>query len=189
MSFEPMVRLSEFDIARLKGIVGLGAKKEKAEKAAKEERAAAVPQSVERMPAAPMAPTAPPAMGIDVSQSRDVFVKIETHPELENTIRASREDIGALDKVIAGLNSVQTKREEALTTFAQNLATLEQKLATIEQLLSAPLPIHPEQFVSLEIGGTPAAQAASQEWQPVETAPEGYTPPETWEEAAPKEER
>ena len=141
----PTEKLTESDINRLKGIVGLGSTPAPEPQPATPEKT----QEEQIMPTPVNAPIQTqannhiePAKPVETKPKTQVetelFVKIDEHTEVANQLINAKKDIKYIADTISLLGKAEKLKAEAIERLESHLNTLDEKLADVEEKLSAP---------------------------------------------------
>ncbi len=139
----PPERLTESDINRLRGVVGLGATK------SPESQNTAVQKQEEKIMPTPlnMPPVSAPVNNLiepkehpkpKTQVETELFVKIDEHTEVAKELIEAKRDIKSIAETISLLGKAEKLKAEAIERLDSHLDTLDAKLIDVESKLTAP---------------------------------------------------
>ncbi len=137
----PAERLSESDINRLRGVVGLGAAGSPGpqDTAAQKQEEKIMPSPLNMPPvSAPVNNLIEPKEHPKTQVETELFVKIDEHTEVAKELIEAKRDIKSIAETISLLGKAEKLKAEAIERLDSHLDTLDAKLSDVESKLSAP---------------------------------------------------
>ncbi len=137
----PAERLSESDINRLRGVVGLGAAGSPGpqDTAAQKQEEKIMPSPLNMPPvSAPVNNLIEPKEHPKTQVETELFVKIDEHTEVAKELIEAKRDIKSIAETISLLGKAEKLKAEAIERLDSHLDTLDAKLSDVEDKLTAP---------------------------------------------------